>query len=108
MGSCLAQIDLGVRHLKKLGGCTMSDEFDRLHGIEKAAVESVLNRSRVLAAKIANELRNKRPEHFGDKLSLADIHASLEYAAGVLEQKCLDGRSNNTSTPTVTRQQLMR
>ena len=42
----------------------MSDEFDRLHGIEKAAVESALNRSRVLAAKIANELRNKRPEHF--------------------------------------------
>ena len=62
----------------------MSDKFDRLHGIEKAAVESVLNRSRVLAAKIANELRNKRPEHFVDKLSLADVHASLERAAEVL------------------------
>jgi len=45
MGSCLTQIDLGVRRLKKLGGCTMSHEFDRLHRIEKAAVESVLNRS---------------------------------------------------------------
>ena len=57
----------------------MSDEFDCLHRIEKVAVESVLNRSRVLAA-----LRNKRPEHFVDKLSLADIHASLERAADVL------------------------
>jgi hypothetical protein len=64
----------------------MSDEFDRLHGIEKVSVESVLNRSRVLAAKIANELRNKRPEHFVDRLSLADIHASLERAADVLSR----------------------
>jgi len=62
----------------------MSDEFDPLHGVEKAAVESVLNRSRVLAAKIANELRNKRPEHFVDEFSLADVHASLERAADVL------------------------
>ena len=61
----------------------MSDEFDRLHGIEKVAVESVLNRSRVLAAKIANELRNKRPEHF-DEFSLADIYYSLEHVADVL------------------------
>ena len=61
----------------------MSDEFDRLHGVEKAAVESVLNRSRVLAAKIANELRNKRPEHF-DEFSLADIYYSLEHVADVL------------------------
>ena len=53
----------------------MSDEFDRLHGVEK--VGSVLHRSRVLAAKIANQLRNKRSEHFVDKLSLADIHSSL-------------------------------
>jgi len=62
----------------------MSEEVDRPHGIEKVAVESMLNRSRVLAAKIANELRNKRPEHFVDKLSLADIHTSLERAADVL------------------------
>ena len=60
----------------------MSDEFDSL--TEKPAVESELNRCRVLAAKIANELRNKRPEHFVDKLSLAEIHASLERAADVL------------------------
>ena len=56
----------------------MSNEFDSL---------ATLIRCRVLAAKIANELRNKKPEHFVDKLSLADIHASLERAVGVLEQK---------------------
>jgi hypothetical protein len=39
-----------------------------------------------LAAKIANELRNKRPEHFVDKLTLADIHDSLERAADVLSR----------------------
>jgi hypothetical protein len=44
---------------------------------------SVLNRSRVLAAKIANELRNKRLEHF-DEFSLADIYYSLEHVADVL------------------------
>ena len=62
----------------------MSDEFDSLDVIEKAGVESVLNRCRVLAAKLANELRNKTPEHFVDKLSLAHIHCSLERAADVL------------------------
>jgi hypothetical protein len=53
-------------------------------GLEPASIRTELNRCRVLAAKIANELRNKRPEHFVDKLSLADIHASLEHAADVL------------------------
>jgi hypothetical protein len=62
----------------------MSDEFDRLDATEKAGVAAVLNRCRVLAAKIANELRSKRPEYFVDELSLADIHASLERAADVL------------------------
>jgi hypothetical protein len=62
----------------------MSDEFDGLNAPEKAGIGAVLNRCRALAAKIANELRNKRPEHFVDKLSLADIHASLERAADVL------------------------
>ena len=62
----------------------MSDEFDSLDVIEKAAVETELNRCRALAAKIANELRNKRPEHFVDKVAMADIHASLERAADVL------------------------
>ena len=64
----------------------MSDEFDSLDASEKAAIRSTLIRCRVLAAKIANELRNKRPEHFVDKLSLADIHACLERAADVLSR----------------------
>jgi hypothetical protein len=62
----------------------MSDEFDRLDATEKAGTGAALNRCRALAAKIGNELRNKRPEHFVDKLSLAEIHASLERAADVL------------------------
>jgi hypothetical protein len=61
---------------------TMSDEFDGLDATEKA-VRATLIRCRVLAVKIANELRNKKPEHFVG-LSLADIHASLEHAADVL------------------------
>ena len=62
----------------------MSDEFDGLDATEKAGIGAALIRCRALAAKIANELRNKRPEHFVDRLSLADIHASLERAADVL------------------------
>jgi hypothetical protein len=62
----------------------MSSEFDNLAEIEKAAVEAALNKCRVLAAQIASRLRNKRPEHFVDKLSLADFYISLEHAAAVL------------------------
>jgi hypothetical protein len=62
----------------------MSDEFDGLDATEKAGIEAALNRCRVLAAKIANELRKKKPEHFVDKLSLADIHSSLERSADIL------------------------
>jgi hypothetical protein len=65
----------------------MSDELDGLDATEKAGIESALNRCRGLAAQIASELRNKRPEHFVDKLSLADFYASLEHAADVLGQK---------------------
>src|SRR6478672_8419245 len=65
----------------------MSDEFDALGATEKAGIEGALNRCRHLAAQIESELRNKRPEHFGDKLSLADFYASLEHAADVLGQK---------------------
>ncbi len=62
----------------------MSHEFDGLDATEKAGIEGGLNRCRTLAAQIASELRNKRPEHFVDKLSLADIHSSLERAGDVL------------------------
>jgi len=46
-------------------------------------IGATLIRCRVLAAKIANELRNKEPADFVE-LSLADIHSSLERAADVL------------------------
>jgi hypothetical protein len=65
----------------------VSDEFDSLDATEKAAVEAALNRCRGLAAQIASELRNKRPEHFVDKLSLADLCVSLEQAANLLGRK---------------------
>ena len=62
----------------------MSDEFEGLGATEKAGIGATLNRCRALAAKIGNELRNKRPEQFVDKLLLADIYASLEHVADVL------------------------
>ena len=65
----------------------MSDEFDALNATEKAGIDAALNRCRALAAQIANELRNKKPQHFVDKSSLADLCASLEHAADVLRQK---------------------
>src|SRR5262245_66562677 len=63
---------------------SMSDEFDGLYATEKRGIGATLIRCRALAAKIANELRNKGPEHFVDKWSLTDIHASLERAADIL------------------------
>ena len=68
----------------KMSASSMSDEFDSLDATEKAAIRATLIRCRVLASKIGNELRNKSPEHFVDKLSLADIHTSLERAGDVL------------------------
>jgi hypothetical protein len=67
----------------KMSASSMSDEFDSLDATEKASIGATLIRCRVLAAKIANVLRNKKPEDFVE-LSLADIHASLERAADVL------------------------
>ena len=64
----------------------MSDEFGALDATEKAAIRATLIRCSVLAAKIANKLRNKRPEQFVDKLLLADLYASLEHAVRVVEQ----------------------
>src|SRR5262249_14026015 len=78
-GSCLGGL--------AIGGCALSDEVVGLHAPEKGwHWDRVLNRCRALATKIANELRNKGPEHFVDKLSLADVHASLERTAWILEQ----------------------
>jgi hypothetical protein len=64
----------------------MSDEFDSLDGNEKAGIGATLIRCRVLAAKIANELRNKRPEQFVDKSSLAGRHGFIEQIFGANEQ----------------------
>jgi hypothetical protein len=66
--------------------CTMSDEFYGLGATEKAALESTLYRCRALVGRIGEELRKKKPEHFIDASSLAELHASLERAASVLEQ----------------------
>jgi hypothetical protein len=63
---------------------TMSDNFGSLDVTEKTDTEAALNRSRALATKIGNELRNKRPEHFVDKSTLAEIRDALEFAADVL------------------------
>ena len=64
----------------------MSDKFESLDANEKAALESTLYRCRALAGRIGEELRKKKPEHFVDKRSLADLHASLERAADVLSR----------------------
>src|SRR6516165_5090246 len=69
----------------------MSDKFESLDANEKAALESTLYRCRALVGRIGEELRKKKPEHFVDESSLADLHASLEHAAWVLEQKTAKG-----------------
>ena len=55
----------------------MSDEFDGLDATEKPGFEAALNGCRRLAAQIASELRNKRPEHFVDKLAPAGPATSV-------------------------------
>ena len=78
----------------------MSDEFDDLDATEKAGIEAALNRCRDLAAQIASELRDARPEYFVNKLSLADFYASLEHAADVLAPNSRQP-VENTSAPVV-------
>lgn len=77
----------------------MPDEFHSLDAREKAALEAALKRCRVLAGQIESILRNER-RHFFDEVSLADSYASLEHAAGVLEQKSRQS-ADNTPRPTV-------
>ena len=81
------------------GSVLLSDEFDSLDAREKAALEGALNRCRVLAAKIDDELCNRKSEHFVDKLVLADFCAALERAADVLGQ---DSRKSVEDTPAPT------
>jgi hypothetical protein len=49
-------------------------------------------RCRALAVKIANELRNKRPEHFVDRLSLADIQLALTSTAAMKSRRLVTSR----------------
>jgi hypothetical protein len=74
----------------------MSDGFDDLDATEKAGIGAALYRCRALAAKIANELRNKRPEHFVDRWSLADIHASLERNREIRAASCVQNPRHRT------------
>ena len=53
----------------------MSHEFDGLDTTEKAAIRAALIRCRVLAAKIANELRNERPEHFVANVTIVVVES---------------------------------
>jgi len=46
---------------------------------------------------IGEELRKKKPEHFVDERSLADLHASLERAAWGLAQKTAKGLQKERS-----------
>ena len=78
----------------------MPEDFDSLGAREKAAVEAALNRCRALAAQIESELHSKSREHFVEKLSLPDLCASLEHAAGTLEAV---GRLLTVSRPLETR-----
>jgi hypothetical protein len=56
----------------------MFDDFDDLDATEKAGVGAALNRCRALATKIANELRDKRPEHFADKERAANVLSTVK------------------------------
>jgi hypothetical protein len=75
----------------------MSDKFESLDAIEKAALDSTLYRCRALVGRIGEDLRKKKPEHFVDERSLADLHASLERAAWVLERKTAKGLQKERS-----------
>ena len=71
----------------KMEGRTMSYEFDSLDANEKATLKGALIRCRALVGRIESALCNEKPEHFVDKLTLADFYASLERATDILGQK---------------------
>jgi glutathione S-transferase len=68
---------LNWRPTGRLSKRAMSDEFDGMDATEKAGIEAALNRCRALAAQLESELRHKKPEHFVEKLSVADLCAPL-------------------------------
>jgi hypothetical protein len=89
---------LGGAAIQSLHAQITFDEFDGLDATEKAAIEGALNRCCDLAAQIESKLRNKRPEHFVDKLSLADFYASLEHVPMSSDRKA-NGQSRIRLVP---------
>jgi hypothetical protein len=81
---------------KRFGAAFLFSRSPTAHVLADA--EGALNRCRALAGQIESELCNRKPEHFVDKLSLADFYASLERAADVLRQKSRRA-VNNTPAP---------
>jgi hypothetical protein len=77
---------------------TVSNEFDSLDANEKAALKSALIRCRALVGRIESALCNRKPEHFVDKLSLADFYASLERGADVLRRKSRQSVQNKPAS----------
>jgi hypothetical protein len=76
----------------------VSNEFDSLDANEKAALKSALIRCRALVGRIESALCNRKPEHFVDKLSLADFYASLERGADVLRRKSRQSVQNKPAS----------
>jgi hypothetical protein len=72
---------------RKIIRATILQERVTRAGMTSAVSQLTRNRSRRNGLSGDTELRKKKPEHFVDERSLADIHASLERAAWVLEQK---------------------
>jgi glutathione S-transferase len=64
-----------------------------LSQIEKVGTETALNRCRELAREIQSRLHDRKPGHFGDVFSIADLQVSLERAASVLEHKSRNSES---------------
>jgi predicted kinase len=58
-----------------------------LSQIEKVGTETALARCRQLAREIQSRLHSRKPGHFDDVLSIADLQVSLERAASVLAHK---------------------
>ena len=69
-----------------MGRAMPSDREGKACPIEKAGTKAALDRCRMLADRIASDLREKKPEHFFNTVSLAEFKASLERAVSVLEQ----------------------
>src|SRR6266516_2261060 len=75
---------VAVGAVPRCRSATVSDEFDSLDATEKAALKSALLRCRALVGRIESALCNEKPEHFVDKLTLADFYAALERATDIL------------------------